>query len=109
MAKVKPVPNSHHHRASVFVSSNFKNCAHVFVRRDAVMKPLQPPYDGPFHVIKRFEKYYTLEINGRETNVSLDRLEPAFMLKDDPATHDHGYATRNSVKRKNKSVHFSNY
>ena len=38
--------------------------AHVFIRHDAVRKPLQPPYDGPYPVIKCKEKYFGIDING---------------------------------------------
>ena len=37
---------------------------HIFIRQDVVRKPLQPPYDGPFLVVKRTDKHYTVNING---------------------------------------------
>ncbi len=49
----------------------------MFVRHDAVRKPLQPPYDGPFRIIKRTDKHFTLDLNGRHDTVSIDRLKPA--------------------------------
>ncbi|GFV14812.1 transposon Tf2-9 polyprotein [Trichonephila clavipes] len=45
-------------------------------------KPLQPPYDGPFIVVKRSEKLITLQRQGKEICVSIDRVKPAFMLSD---------------------------
>jgi len=51
---------------------------HVFIRHDAVKKPLQKPYDGPFQVLKRSDKHFTLDMNGHEDVVSIDRLKPAF-------------------------------
>ncbi len=60
-------------------TSTLQNSSHVFIRRDAVRKPLQPPYDGPFQVLDRSAKYYTVDINGCRDTVSVDRLKPAFM------------------------------
>ena len=44
-------------------------CTHVFVRWDVVKKPLQPPYDGPYRVLQRQSKYYTLEMRGKKDTV----------------------------------------
>ena len=44
----------------------------VFVRHDAVRKPLQPPYDGPYCVLKRSDKHFTITRNGQQTVVSID-------------------------------------
>ena len=35
------------------------SASHVFVRNDAVWKPLQQPYKGPYKVIDRTEPTYT--------------------------------------------------
>ena len=56
---------------------------HVFIRHDAVRKPLQPPYDGPYPVVKRTDKYFTVDINGRHDTVSIDQLKPAHLDTDD--------------------------
>ena len=63
----------------VYVNKDLPTSTHVFVRHDAVRKPLQPPYDGPYRVLKRADKHYTLEIGNRQEVVSLDRLKPAYM------------------------------
>ena len=52
---------------------------HVFFRNDAVCKPLQSPYDGPYKVLARSDKHFTLEIHGQRRTVSVDRLKPAHM------------------------------
>ena len=36
----------------IYVSNKLTTCTHVFVRHDAVWKPLQPPYNSPFLVLK---------------------------------------------------------
>lgn len=59
------------------VSENLTNCTHVFVRHGPVKRPLQAPYDGPFLVLKRGPKHFTLQNKGREEVICLDRLKPA--------------------------------
>ena len=61
------------------VSEDLQTCTHVFVRHDAVKKPLRQPYDGPFKVIKRHDKHFTLAVKGSQSVISIDRLKPAHL------------------------------
>lgn len=107
IALLKPVHSENRSTKKVFVSPAFGDCTHVFVRRDAVKKPLQPAYDGPYHVIDKQGKYFTIDYNGNTKNISIDRLKPAFSINDDIVAHDHSYAASNSVSRNvKKYVHF---
>ncbi|GFY18655.1 hypothetical protein TNCV_2398801 [Trichonephila clavipes] len=45
-------------------------------------KTLQPPYDGPFAAVKRFEKLISLQRQGKEICVSIVRVKPTFMMSD---------------------------
>lgn len=108
MALLRPVPQRIATSQNVFVSPALQDCTHVFLRNDAVKKPLQAPYSGPFPVLKRQEKFFTVRINGRPTNISVDRLKPAFLQKDDPVSHDHPYATLEVIGPKvTKQVQFN--
>ena len=79
MLSLKPPPVRHQQQHNCYINDYLNNCHFVFVRHDVVKKPLQPPYDGPFRVLKRHNKYFTLDINGHEKVVSLDCLKPAFV------------------------------
>ena len=66
--------------AKVFVSQDLDACSHVFVRVDAVKRPLQQPYDGPFEVIRRTRKSVTIIRNGKHDTITIDRVKPAYFL-----------------------------
>ena len=77
MATLSPVSSRQIPPTSTYLPTVLDTCTHVFVRRDSVKKPLQPPYDGPFRVIHRNSKYYQLEMRGKMDIASVDRLKPA--------------------------------
>ncbi len=57
------------------MDNSLHSTSHVFVRHDAVRKPLQQPY----LVLDRSAKFFTLDIKGRKDTVSIDRLKPAYL------------------------------
>ncbi|UYV66317.1 hypothetical protein LAZ67_4001317 [Cordylochernes scorpioides] len=62
---------------------------------DRVKKPLEPPYEGPFPVLERTDKYFTLKVKGKNVTTSIDRLRPAYLLADsDNITAEHPTAAR---------------
>ena len=75
--QLRATPPRHHSQHKAYVSKDLAHCTHVFVRHDAPKRLLQPPYNGPHKVIQRDDKTFTIEINGQQEVVSLDRLKPA--------------------------------
>ena len=61
------------------IDEALSTATHVFIRHDAVSKPLQPLYNGPYPVVRRTNKYFTVDINGHKDTVSIDRLKPAYL------------------------------
>ncbi|UYV78910.1 hypothetical protein LAZ67_17000240 [Cordylochernes scorpioides] len=89
MASLKPEPSKPHGNRHVYVPKPLETCSHVYLRRDLILPPLAPPYDGPYEVLFRKPKIYKLKIKKRSTWVSIDRLKPAFtsegpMFSQDP-------------------------
>ena len=68
------------------ISDKLSTATHVFVRHDATRGPLKPPYDGPFPVLKRTDKYYTVKIKNQDKTISIDRLKPAHIDTPPPLT-----------------------
>ena len=85
-------PRSNQHQSAIHIPSDLFTQSHIFVHHDATRKPLQAPYDGPYRVISRMKKHFTIDINGRHEVVSLDCLNPAYLdtefsLLDTMSTH----------------------
>lgn len=76
MRSTRPV---HHTSTSyqTFIPKELSTSPHVFVRHDAVTTSLQKPFDGPYNVIKRNDKHFTILIKGKNVTVGIDRLKPA--------------------------------
>ena len=83
MDNLKPIKTRYATNQKIFVHKNLMSCSHVFVRIDRVKKPLEPPYTGPFQVLDRNEKYFSVLIKDKTVNISIDRLKPAYMLTTD--------------------------
>ena len=60
VSKFLPIPTSRHRISKPFVSPELKNCEYVFVRREEKCSALQKPYEGPFRVIEREPKFFTM-------------------------------------------------
>jgi hypothetical protein len=82
MARLRPVPASHHTSSATFVHKDLHNCTHVFLRQDATRRALVPPYSGPYQVLSRREKTPQLLVRGKPVTVSADRVKPAYVLNE---------------------------
>ncbi|GBM51606.1 hypothetical protein AVEN_146257-1 [Araneus ventricosus] len=84
---VRPlVSTTHHGSNSVFVRDDLVKASHVFLRTVRVRKSLEPPYACPCKVLSRAAKVFTVEIDGKPTTVSKDRLKTAHLFPDEVAS-----------------------
>ena len=77
MSRVRPTPTRISQR-DAYIDKNLHASTHVYVRHDAVRKPLQSPYDGPYEVISRGINTIKIRKNGRTDTVSIDRVKTAY-------------------------------
>ena len=86
VGKLCPVPTTAHGEDKIqsHVPNPLKQAEFVFVRHDARRTPLQTPYDGPFEVIERTPKHFTLQLGDKQDKISIDRLKPAYSDKSQP-------------------------
>ena len=78
LTKLQPTQPRPVHNPYIYVDPALQSQSHVFIIQDSVRKPLQQPYNGPFKVISRTKKHFTIDVNGRQEFVSIDRLKAAY-------------------------------
>ena len=78
LASLAPHPVLYHRTETGSVPRSLLAASAVFLRIDAVRRPLEPPYEGPFEVLLRGPKTFTIRRGSKDVVVSVDRLKPAF-------------------------------
>lgn len=89
MRQLQPTNTAWHVNNKIFIHPDLLRSSHVFVRNDSIRPSLSHPYDGPYKVLQRNEKHFRIEIRGRKSNISIDRLKPAYLPYEDE-TGPHG-------------------
>ena len=60
-----------------YIPPLLKDCTKVWVRIDRIRKPLEAPYAGPYEVVDKNDKYFTIKYpSGRMDTIALHRLKP---------------------------------
>ncbi|GBL79225.1 hypothetical protein AVEN_92451-1 [Araneus ventricosus] len=80
MREMNPVATCTHGKTKFYVNPSLKTCSHVFLRIVSVKPPLCQPYTDPHKVLKRTKKNFTIELNGRTSTVSIDRVKRAHLI-----------------------------
>lgn len=70
---------SHHkgYNGGYYVPKDLSSCKYVLLRVEQ-KRAMQQPYEGPYEVIKKDEKFFKLKIHDTVKTVSIDRLKPAY-------------------------------
>ena len=71
-------------KTTVFVPKEMQTAEYVWMRVDRTKRPLEAPYTGPHKVLQRTNKVVKLQLNNRESWVSLDRVKPCIMNASTP-------------------------
>jgi transposase InsO family protein len=74
-----PLHNWHSHTGLPgYRNPRLDTSSHVYIRTEN-RHGLEPAYRGPYRVVQRQEKFFTLDMDGKEDTVSCDRLKPAIL------------------------------
>ena len=74
----------HNRKSFPSLLQELDRAAHVFVRTDKVVPPLEPRYTGPFGVMTRYPNYFVVDFGTKKDEVNVSRLKPAFVSLDEP-------------------------
>lgn len=82
MAALTPTPASNHNSKTFYLPNDIHTAQFVFLRRGPAKRSLESPYTGPYKVLKRNTKTFSLDIKGKEVTVTIDRIKPAYLTKE---------------------------
>ena len=82
MSRLTATPPHHPSKSPFRVPANLSSCTPVFIRHNAVLQTLKPPYNGLFILIQHKPMYCTIWVNGKPQSASFNRLKPPFPLND---------------------------
>ncbi|XP_072945116.1 uncharacterized protein [Epargyreus clarus] len=111
LANLTPKPASWHRNSPFYIPRDLKDSSHVFLRQDHVRRPLEPPYSGPHKVVERNPKVYKIIVSGKTVTVSIDRLKPAYLMREADVLPDESAQPAPEVKRtrSGRKVTFPDY
>ncbi|KZC13186.1 hypothetical protein WN55_05519 [Dufourea novaeangliae] len=92
--KLRPSHGSRHGVRRIFIFKDLPTATHVFIRHGPHKGSLQPAYDGPFEVVERHSRHRNVRVKERVVPVSLDRLKPAYLLRDNEQDDRDGPASQ---------------
>jgi cleavage and polyadenylation specificity factor subunit 1 len=82
MARLRPVPASHHASSATFVHKDLHNCTHVFLPQDASRRVLKPLTTAPTRSFLAEKKILQLLVRGKPVIVSAYREKPAYVFNE---------------------------
>lgn len=86
-SEIRSPQTTHHAKPTVFLHKDLKSCSRVFVRVDAAKRSSQQPYEGPFEVLERGDKFFDVSIAGKQQRISIDRIKPAYTCDSNVGDH----------------------
>jgi len=67
---LRPSSVVHHGDKKVFIFKDLATASHVFKHNDGYKRPLEQSYSGPYRVISRSDKCFTVHVSGHDKLVS---------------------------------------
>ena len=82
VASYQYVPTRFPTNQKVHMNRRLLTCSHVMLSNEHKRHSLDAPWTGPWKVLRRGPKTYTIDWKGKAYKVSVDHLQPAYVLAD---------------------------
>jgi hypothetical protein len=113
IAKLSPTPAAWHSKKTFYLPADMYSADFVFLRQGPAKKSMESPYTGPHKVLERGAKTFKIQLHGKDTTVTIDRLKPAFLVNDRfSSSPDDSYSSppsRDKKSRSGRTVRFPDY
>ena len=63
------------------MDQNLAETSYVWVRKEGIRPSLSPIYDGPYYVVRKYDKYFVILSWQGEKKISVDRLKTAYICE----------------------------
>lgn len=100
LREIGPAQFQHRKKEKIFIHRDLENCKRVFVRIDRVKSSLEPPYQGPYTVLKRKKHFYEVDVDGKKDTISISRLKPAYEVDGECEDRDNVGTTLRPILKK---------
>ena len=80
MRTLRAPPSHHHGEQKSYLDRSLRDCSHVFIRNDGARSTFERPYKGPFLVLNKTPKFFTVDLGQRRDVISIDRLKAAHLF-----------------------------
>ena len=61
-----------------YIDPELNNCKYVFIRNMHKQNKMVPNYLGPYKVLERHDKYFTVQLDKKQDTIAMHRLKPAY-------------------------------
>ena len=75
VADLQPIPPVHHASPTTSSPTSLLLAKFIFIHHDGHKSPLQPRYDGPFHILDPGDKFFKVQFSHHVETISIDRLK----------------------------------
>jgi len=65
-----------------YIPKDLQTCSHIFIRESPIKTNLTPAYSGPYIVLSRNDKVFTVLKDDKAIKVAINNVKPSFCLDD---------------------------